>query len=41
MSIVHIIKHGAKIDAKHVGSTGMHRDETDTLWLDGKATKPE
>ncbi len=40
MAIVHIIKNGAKIDAKHVGSTGMHRDETDTLWLDGKATKP-
>jgi hypothetical protein len=40
MAIVHIIKHGAAIDAKHVGSTGTHRDETDTLWLDGKATKP-
>jgi hypothetical protein len=41
MAIVHIIKHGEKIDAKHVGSTGTHRDETDTLWLDGKASKPE
>jgi hypothetical protein len=40
MAIVHVIKNGAKIDAKHVGSTGTHRDETDTLWLDGKATKP-
>jgi hypothetical protein len=40
MAIVHVIKHGAKIDAKHVGSAGTHRDETDTLWLDGKATKP-
>jgi hypothetical protein len=40
MAIVHVIKHGDKIDAKHVGSTGTHRDETDTLWLDGKATRP-
>jgi hypothetical protein len=22
------------------GTDGVHRDETDTLWLDGKATKP-
>lgn len=41
MALVHVIKQGAKIDAKHVGSTGSHRDETDTLWLDGKATKPK
>lgn len=41
MAIVHVIKHGDKIDAKHVGSTGTHRDETDNLWLDGKATKPK
>ena len=41
MALVHVIKQGAKIDAKHVGSTGTHRDATDTLWLDGKATKPE
>lgn len=40
MALVHVIKNGAEIDAKHVGSTGTHRDESDTLWLDGKATKP-
>lgn len=40
MAIVHVIKHGPKIDAKHVGSTGTHRDESDMLWLDGAATKP-
>lgn len=40
MAIVHVIKNGAKIDAKHVGATGSHRDETDTLWLDGIASKP-
>ncbi|MFJ4185139.1 DUF4287 domain-containing protein [Kitasatospora sp. NPDC089509] len=40
MALVHVFKHGAKIDAKHVGTTGSHRDESDTLWLDGKATRP-
>ncbi|SPD87860.1 protein of unknown function [Micropruina glycogenica] len=30
----------AVIDPKHVASTGTHRDESDTLWLDGIATKP-
>ncbi|MFB9072300.1 DUF4287 domain-containing protein [Citricoccus parietis] len=40
MALVHVIKKGPQIDAKHVGTTGSHRDETDVLWLDGKATKP-
>lgn len=40
MALVHVIKNGPEIDAKHVGSTGSHRDESDTLWLDGKATRP-
>jgi uncharacterized protein DUF4287 len=40
MALVHVIKTGDKIDAKHVGTDGVHRDESDTLWLDGKATKP-
>lgn len=40
MALVHVIKNGPKIDAKHVGTTGTHRDEMDTLWLDGKATRP-
>jgi hypothetical protein len=40
MALVHVIRNGPKIDAKHVGSTGTHRDDSDTLWLDGKATKP-
>lgn len=31
----------AQIDRKHVGTTGVHRDESDTLWLDGKASKPQ
>lgn len=40
MALVHVIKKGPQIDAKHVGATGSHRDESDTLWLDGKATNP-
>lgn len=40
MAFVHVIKNGPKISSKHVGSTGSHRDESDTLWLDGKATRP-
>lgn len=40
MALVHVIKKGPQIDAKHVGSSGSHRDDSDTLWLDGKATKP-
>ena len=40
MALVHVIKNGARIDAKHVGTTGVHRDESNELWLDGKATKP-
>ncbi|WP_327091172.1 DUF4287 domain-containing protein [Nonomuraea sp. NBC_01738] len=40
MALVHVIKKGPKIDAKHVGTSGVHRDESDTLWLDGKAGKP-
>ena len=40
MALVHVIKNGPQIDSKHVGSDGVHRDESDMLWLDGKATKP-
>jgi len=40
MALVHVITKGPRIDAKHVGTTGSHRDESDTLWLDGRATKP-
>lgn len=41
MAMVHVIKNGARIDPKHVGSDGSHRDDSELLWLDGKATKPE
>lgn len=40
MAMVHVIQRGPTISTKHVGSDGSHRDESETLWLDGKATKP-
>lgn len=40
MAMVHVITKGPRIDAKHVGTDGVHRDESDLLWLDGAATKP-
>jgi hypothetical protein len=36
MALVHVIKNGAKISTKHVGTDGIHRDESETLRLDGK-----
>lgn len=35
MALVHVIRHGAKINDKHVGSDGAHADPSDTLRLDG------
>lgn len=40
MAIVHVIKKGPAISTKHVGTDGVHRDESEELWLDGKATNP-
>jgi hypothetical protein len=40
MALVHVIKNGPRIDAKHVGSGGTHADPSDLLWLDGMATNP-
>ncbi len=40
MAMVHVIQKGPRISDKHVGSTGTHRDESDELWLDGKASNP-
>jgi len=31
-----IIKNGAEISEKHIGSDGVHRDESTVLRLDGK-----
>ena len=35
MALVHVIKNGATISDKHVGSGGTHADASDTLRLDG------
>ena len=40
MALVHGITKGAEVSTKHVGTDGVHRDVTDMLWLDGKATNP-
>lgn len=40
MALVHVITKGPKVDVKHVDSGGTHADASDTLWLEGKATKP-
>lgn len=40
MALVHVITKGPQISDKHVGTTGTHADDSDTLWLDGKDTKP-
>src|SRR4051812_16723498 len=40
MALVHVIKSGATISDKHVGTTGSHRDESHTLWLDGVQNRP-
>ncbi|GLQ57845.1 DUF4287 domain-containing protein [Devosia nitrariae] len=31
MALVHVIKKGAEIDPKYVGTSGVHRDESNTL----------
>lgn len=41
MALVHVITKGPQIAATHVGTATTHRDATDTLWLDGVATKPD
>ncbi len=35
MALVHVIRNGAEINDKHVGTDGVHRDESTTLRLDG------
>jgi uncharacterized protein DUF4287 len=39
MALVHVIKKGPQISDKHVGSEGAHRDESNTLRLDGKGSR--
>ena len=40
MAFANVVRKGAHIGDKHVGTTGSHRDASDTLWLDGAATNP-
>lgn len=35
MAFFHVLKNGAGISDKHVGSSGTHADESNTLRLDG------
>ena len=39
MAVVHVVKNGPGISAKHVGTDGVHRDESDVLRLDGLANR--
>ncbi len=39
MALVHVIKNGPQIGDKHVGTDGVHRDESTTLHLDGAASR--
>ena len=39
MAFFHVLKNGAVITEKHVGSAGAHRDESTLLRLDGKALR--
>ena len=39
MAIVYVIKNGAEISDKHVGTNGAHSDESTTLQLDGKGAR--
>ena len=39
MAFVHVVKNGATISDKHVGTTGVHRDESTELRLDGLANR--
>jgi len=39
MAMTHVIKNGAQISDKHVGTDGAHGDDSNTLKLDGKKNR--
>lgn len=39
MALVHVIRNGPEISEKHVGTVGVHRDESTMLRLDGIANR--
>lgn len=41
MALVHVVKNGPTISDKHVGTSGVHRDASTTLHLDGKAARSD
>lgn len=41
MAMVHVITKGPEIDSKHVRTSGVHRDASAVLWLDGAASNPD
>jgi hypothetical protein len=40
MAFWQVLRNGPTISDKHVGSSGSHRDDSQTLWLEGKAMRP-
>ncbi|QCB92760.1 DUF4287 domain-containing protein [Cellulomonas shaoxiangyii] len=40
MAFWRVLTQGPTISGKYVGTGGTHAHASDTLWLDGKATKP-
>ena len=41
MALVHVIKNGPQISDKHVGTTVVHRDDSDVPRLDGIAARSD
>jgi hypothetical protein len=39
MALFYVLKNGTEISEKHVGTTGVHRDESTTLCIDGLANR--
>lgn len=39
MALAHVVRNGPTIDAKHVGTAGVHRDASTELRLDGIARR--
>ncbi|WP_281261588.1 hypothetical protein [Geodermatophilus tzadiensis] len=39
-ALVHVLRNGPGTSSRHVCSSGSHRDEPDTPWLDDRATRP-
>lgn len=40
MALWYVLKNGPVVPGEHVRSGGVHSDPSETLWLDGKASRP-